>query len=665
MTIDTRMNLDMKDIPAAEIGPAVAFGRPGRRGRTAVTSRWLVRHYGRRREDPARLSWLADSRHLLVAHQDEDGARRIEVKDADSPARRLLAAGTEAALSPDRDKVAYRGGDGRVRVVPVAGGRRATVRGLHRADVFGWTGDSRSLVYAVTRTTDPAPVKGTRAKVVDALLRPYEESEVFVQALDAGTEPVELLTTRPAVESFEPVPGTDEVLMLTYGDEGIETNTYVSAVSTVSGQSRTLLDDPGGQPAELAVSPDGAYVAFEYARDEVASPAYMDLGIVPLSGGTPRRIPVGARVDGRLQWAADGALYVGGKAKAFGETYAIADATGRAEPAPLHPGRGNASGAALSPDGARLARVLYDAYGGEHVEVVPVAAGWAVGPPQTVMTLREAPAGVRLGTFHEVSWRSPDGLELHGLLLLPPGHEPGRRHPTVVDVHGGPEGGVQLTGGALLTSSPVEWQLWAGKGYAVFVPDYRSSAIPGWEAVVEAKEAGDFAERDGLDIVSGVHALVRAGVADPGRLALTGFSAGADTGCYLLTRTSMFKAAVLHDGWAEYFYAPTAAGGTGSEIQEWQFGGPSWEHRDDRVLRNSATHRARAITTPTLFAAGGQAAGGPAESFSWRYLAASMRRRGVDVEFVVYPDEGHGLEHPHNQRDLIDRAVAWIDARCG
>ncbi|MFI6535718.1 prolyl oligopeptidase family serine peptidase [Nonomuraea sp. NPDC050547] len=46
------------------------------------------------------------------------------------------------------------------------------------------------------------------------------------------------------------------------------------------------------------------------------------------------------------------------------------------------------------------------------------------------------------------------------------------------------------------------------------------------------------------------------------------------------------------------------------------------------------------------------------------YLAASMTRRGVDARFLIYPDEGHGLEDPHNQRDLIDRAAAWIDARC-
>ncbi|MFE0153235.1 prolyl oligopeptidase family serine peptidase [Nonomuraea sp. NPDC059007] len=647
-----------------EIGPPVTFGRPERRGRRAVTSRWLVERYGRRREDPVRLAWLADSRRLLVAYRDADGTPYIEIKDTASAASRSLAAGTEAVLSPDRGRVAYRGRDGQVRVVPVGGGRPVVVKGLRPAAVFGWSGDGLSLVYAVTRTVDPARLKGTRAKVVDALLREHEESDVFVRSLDADAEPVKLLTTRPAVESFEPVPGTDEVLMLTYGDEGIETNTYLWVVSVTSGQSRLLLDDPGGQPSEVVVSPDGAFVAFEYARDEVASPAYMDLGIVAVSGGTPRRVPVGACVGGRLQWAADGTLYAGGKAKVFQETYAVVDALGKAEAAPLHPGRGDATGVMVSPDGTRVARVLYDVYGGEHVEIIPVAEGRAAGAPQTVTTIRPAPAGMLLGTFHEVSWHGADGLRLHGLVLLPAGYEPGRRCPTVVDVHGGPEGGVHLTGGALLTSSPVEWQLWAGKGYAVFVPDYRSSAIPGWEAVTEAKKAGDFAERDGLDVISGVRALVEAGIADPDRLALTGFSAGADTGCYLLTQTSMFRAAVLNDGWAEHFYAPTAIGGTGSEMQEWQFGGPPWQHDDDRVLRNSATHRARAITTPTLFVAGGQAAGGPAESFSWRYLAASMRRRGVDVRFLIYPDEGHGLDDPRNQRDLIDRAAAWIDARC-
>jgi dipeptidyl aminopeptidase/acylaminoacyl peptidase len=59
-----------------------------------------------------------------------------------------------------------------------------------------------------------------------------------------------------------------------------------------------------------------------------------------------------------------------------------------------------------------------------------------------------------IGAAAELRWQSFDGLELAGLLIKPLGYQLGVRYPVVVDVHGGPEGGISLDAPAVLTSTP-------------------------------------------------------------------------------------------------------------------------------------------------------------------------------------------------------------------
>lgn len=654
-------------VEPATIGPAW----PGRPARAAAADHsasvdWLVDNYGAYRPDPT-TAWLPDSRRLLVSQTTPNGTPRINVVDTRNGSTRRLATGSEPTLSPDGTRVAYRGSDGQVWVAPARGGETRRLTTLNRPPAsFAWTPGGNAVAYATSRIIEPPPLSDT-ATVRDVTVAPRSMSTVYVKPLD-GPRRTLVSKARGSVWTLLPVPKHRQLLMQTYyGYEGrsTEVNTHVDVVSLRDGATRRLLDDPGGQAFGMVPSPDGRSLAFQYARDPVAFPSFTDLGVVPISGGEPVRLTEDVYAWSTPAWSPDGALYVTCKEAVLVE--ACAAPSDVAEPGALDrlwPRRGgDVKGLSLSPDGTRLAWTFHTAYAGEELQVGRVDGGEPRGRPRTVATLRTPPNDVRLGEFREVSWQAPDGLPLHGLVVLPPGYQPGKRYPTVVDVHGGAEGGVRVDyGGTLLTNSPMEWQLWASLGYVVFAPDYRSGVISGWDAVVEAKD--NYAELDGLDVISGTEAIIEAGIADPKRLALLGHSAGAMTNNFLLTQTDIYDAAVLHEGVAEWFFTPASGNAVmGSEINEWQFDGPPWEVGYEPYIRNSAAYHADQITTPTLLVSGSLAIGSDALAFSWKYLAGALIRQGVDAQYLDYEGEGHVFANPVNQKDWIRRALAWVRER--
>ena len=160
-------------------------------------------------------------------------------------------------------------------------------------------------------------------------------------------------------------------------------------------------------------------------------------------------------------------------------------------------------------------------------------------------------ADFALGRTEVVTWKSSDGLEIEGVLLLPVGYQPGRAYPLLVVAHGGPAGAHLnnyrvggLEGG----------QLWAGEGWAVLYPNPRGSSNYG-ERFLRAN-INDWGGGDYRDIMSGIDALVARGLADPDRLALIGWSYGGYMTAWSITQTTRFKAAMVGAGltnlWSMY-----------------------------------------------------------------------------------------------------------------
>jgi dipeptidyl aminopeptidase/acylaminoacyl peptidase len=284
---------------------------------------------------------------------------------------------------------------------------------------------------------------------------------------------------------------------------------------------------------------------------------------------------------------------------------------------------------------------------------------WA-GPPEgellRVSDLAPELADVEWGPQERLAWRAPDGLELDGLLILPPGRtRADGPFPLVLMLHGGPYGrfGDDLQ---LSWASPAQWL--ASAGYAVFCPNPRGGFGHGAEfaqAVRGAVGVGDWP-----DVESGLERLIDEGVADPERLALGGWSQGGYMAAWGVTQTTRFRAAVMGAGPSDWGMMvaesdlPTfemSLGGTAG----WEGPGP---HRHDELSPISYAHR---VTTPTLILHGEEDERVPVSQA--RFFARALRAHGVEFEFVMYPREPHAIGERNHLLDLLRRWREWLAPR--
>lgn len=129
---------------------------------------------------------------------------------------------------------------------------------------------------------------------------------------------------------------------------------------------------------------------------------------------------------------------------------------------------------------------------------------------------RPAIQGQAIGQVSRFEYTATDGLEMDGVLTLPPGRDP-TNLPVVLLPHGGP---------AAYDKVGFDWwaQGFASRGYAVFQPNFRGSTGRG--AAFENAGAGEWGRKMQTDLSDGLMALAEAGIVDPGRACIAGASYG-------------------------------------------------------------------------------------------------------------------------------------------
>jgi dipeptidyl aminopeptidase/acylaminoacyl peptidase len=246
---------------------------------------------------------------------------------------------------------------------------------------------------------------------------------------------------------------------------------------------------------------------------------------------------------------------------------------------------------------------------------------------------------VRLAQMEPISYTAKDGLTIHGYLTKPVGVE-AKNLPAVLLVHGGPW-------------ARDEWgydpmaQWLANRGYAVLQVNFRGSTGYG-KAFLNAgnKEWGGKMHQDLIDAKEW---LVKQGVADPKKVAIMGGSYGGYATLVGLTFTP------------EEFACGVDIVGPSNIVTLLKTVPPYWapakalfakrvgdlEKEEEFLKERSPLFRVNAITKPLLI---GQGANDPrvkqAESDQ---IVEAMRKNGKPVEYVVYPDEGHGFARPENR----------------
>jgi dipeptidyl aminopeptidase/acylaminoacyl peptidase len=255
-------------------------------------------------------------------------------------------------------------------------------------------------------------------------------------------------------------------------------------------------------------------------------------------------------------------------------------------------------------------------------------------------------AELHLGATEEFSCKAKDGNEVHGLIVKPPDYQAGRKYPTLLRIHGGPNGQDQH-------AFNFERQLFAANGYVVVAVNYRGSSGRGekYQTVISA----DWGNKEVLDLQAAMDHVVSIGLADPDRLGIGGWSYGGILTDAMIAKDRRFKAATSGAGTA----FPLALYGVDQYIIQYdeEVGAP-WKVGLEPWMRISyAFLHADQIKTPTLFMGGEKDFNVPLMGGEQMYQA--LRSLGVPTQLVVYPGQNHGISRPSYQKDRMERYLAW------
>jgi dipeptidyl aminopeptidase/acylaminoacyl peptidase len=260
-----------------------------------------------------------------------------------------------------------------------------------------------------------------------------------------------------------------------------------------------------------------------------------------------------------------------------------------------------------------------------------------------------------LATMEPISFTSRDGLTIHGYLTLPPKTE-GKNLPLVLNVHGGPQARDNW-------GYNPEAQWLANRGYACLQVNYRGSTGYGKEFL----SAGDreWGGKMHDDLVDAVQWAIKQGIADPQKVAIYGGSYGGYAALLGATFTpDLFCCAVDIVGPSNLITLLRSVPPYWSALLVSLYRRVGNPDTDEEFLKSrSPLFKVDQIKIPMLIA---QGANDPrvkqAES---EQIVEAMKKRGIDYEYMLFPDEGHGFAKPENRLKFYAAAEKFLAKHLG
>ncbi len=255
--------------------------------------------------------------------------------------------------------------------------------------------------------------------------------------------------------------------------------------------------------------------------------------------------------------------------------------------------------------------------------------------------------GRRLGTVDELHWKSTDGLPIQGWLVKPPGFDPAKKYPLVLQIHGGPHAmfGVNFD---------FERQWFAARGYLYLYCNPRGSTGYGRDFACGIQNS--YPGRDYDDLMAGVDAVIAQGAVDTDNLFVYGGSGGGVLTCWIVGSTNRFRAAVSMFPVTDWIsFVGTTDGAAWYENFKklpWDDITEHWQRSPLRLVGN--------VQTPTMLITGELDLRTPMAQTEEYYQALKLRK--IDTALVRIQDEYHGAStrHPSNRLRRMLYVETWF-----
>ena len=563
--------------------------------------------------------WLNDSQLLYTVTD-----KTIELLDIHTNTKKILCKGSHPEPSPDGRLIAFTKKQNNITqlwVMDSKGKNTCQVTkfsegltgdsGFHYS--YKWSPDSKSLALYYRQKDIPyyeeyMPFKKTEISAdsdkTSALIfcdvnASQPQPPYIIEVIEISTlKSRKLLSTSKEINYLSWFGNGEELLFSSaviesYG-HGEEDKYQIQALNVKSTEIRVIAEFDGLQQFLFpTASPDGSKVAFMADFDNPEFTNMLSLGVVLSNPQSDNSVKI-KRVTEEMtlyapRWSRDGSLiYV---VRMYGpysniwavnvKTVAIIQITNTSC---------SIKNYVVSKDGKHIAWLGID----PQAKIDIFIANSDGSNAKKTAVFSAASEAVALSEVREVEWKSPNyPVAMRGLLLLPLNYVAGKKYPLVVYIHGGGPGAHISMGGSIVYNSALEWQLWTAKGYAVFIPEFRSSCAFGSLAITrDERQNYDLVNQDINDVVAGVDMLVSQGIVDSKRVGVIGRSAGARRVNWLIVSTNKFATAVSIDGWANEWFA---FGTTFSKRIASSYGGPQCLVPERYQKNSSLVHANRAL----------------------------------------------------------------------
>jgi acylaminoacyl-peptidase len=255
-----------------------------------------------------------------------------------------------------------------------------------------------------------------------------------------------------------------------------------------------------------------------------------------------------------------------------------------------------------------------------------------------------------LATIEEIWFESSfDGRKVQGWVAKPPGFDPSRTYPLILEIHGGPFANYGDRFAA-------EIQLYAAAGYVVLYINPRGSTSYGEEFgnLIHHNYPG----QDYDDLMSGVDAVIARDYVAEDELFVTGGSGGGVLSSWIVGKTGRFSAAVVAKPVINWYSWSLTADHYAFFYRYW-FPGPPWEHME-HYMKRSPLSLVGNVTTPTMLLTGEVDYRTPMSEPEQYYQALKLRK--VDTALVRIPGASHGIaERPSQLIAKVAHILKWFE----
>ena len=577
--------------------------------------------------------------------------------------------------SPDGSKLAFlsdRDGKPQLYVMPATGGEAKRLTNLpDGAGTPVWSPDGRRIAFSAVVQQEPAPtdpeakkrweqrprhVDAARYKADGAGYTHDRNTHIYVVPADGSGEPRQISHGR--FDDRDPAwsPDGRTIAFVSARHETREEDTLADLflVPADGGEIRSIARL--GRLAAPSYSPDGGQIAIYATTDDGKDwSAHSHVWLVPADGGQPRNLmPDFDRsafvqpppfVTPKPAWTTDGARILFGVADSGNvglRTVAVADGAIAA----VADGERQTTAWSFSAQSNRAAFVFTDLETPADVAVT----GLDGGERRLTNVNEKLLAELAYSPPVRRSFNTPHG-QIDGWVMRPA--DARGRTPLLVDIHGGPHS----FWGNVFPLNPFYWLVAQAQGWTVLAINPTGSGSYGLQ--FSRTLLGQWGEYDLPEQMAAIDALVEEGLADPERLAVTGYSYGGYMTSWVVGHTDRFKAAVIGAPVTnmESFH------GT-SDIGMWfgpfEMGGPMVESREAFRRLSPMTYIDR-VVTPCLILHGeadDRCPIGQGEEFF-----IGLRAQKKAAEMVRYPGGSHGFRgqgRPSHRFDYVNRLVDWV-----